>query len=182
MFPRAWYAVKAFTASAAMRIALDEGLDLLAATGGEVEACLRAGAPAGRVALHGNAKTDEELSSALEAGIGLVVADGLEELRRIDRLARDRGRVQPVFLRVAPDVEVATHEAIATGHDTSKFGTSLADSPMPRPWPTRRPRCEAFVSTGSTRTSGHSCSTSTRTCGRWTCSSRSSTRSGVGRG
>jgi diaminopimelate decarboxylase len=129
LFPSVWYAVKAFTASAALRIALDEGLDLLAATGGEVEACLRAGAPPGRVAFHGNAKTDEELCMALEAGIGLLVADGSAELRRIDRLARTRGRVQPVFLRVAPDVEVATHEAIATGHDASKFGTALADAP-----------------------------------------------------
>ncbi|MGZ8630095.1 MAG: diaminopimelate decarboxylase [Actinomycetota bacterium] len=129
LFPRVCYAVKAFTAFAALRAVLDEGLDLLAATGGEVEACLRAGAPAARVVFHGNAKTDEELSSALEAGIGLVVADGLDELRRIDRIARADERVQPVLVRVVPDVEVETHEAIGTGHDASKFGTPLADAP-----------------------------------------------------
>ena len=129
LFPRACYAVKAFTAFPALRAVLEEGLDLLAATGGEVEACLRAGAPSGRVVFHGNAKTDEELSSALEAGVGLVVADGLDELRRIDHLARATERVQPVLVRVVPDVEVETHEAIATGHDASKFGTPLADAP-----------------------------------------------------
>ena len=37
--------------------------------------------------------------------------------------------MQPVLLRVVPEVEVATHEAIATGHDASKFGMSLADAP-----------------------------------------------------
>jgi len=58
-FPQPLYAVKAFTSSAVVRLALDEGLGLLAATGGEVEACLRAGAPASRVVMHGNAKTDE---------------------------------------------------------------------------------------------------------------------------
>ena len=128
-FPRACYAVKAFSAHAALRIVLDEGLDLLASTGGEVEACLRAGAPAGRIVMHGNAKTDAELELAVGAGLGLMIADGLDELRRLDTVARERGRVQPVLLRVVPQVEVETHEAIATGHDASKFGTSLAAAP-----------------------------------------------------
>jgi|GEM_PF-71239 len=125
-FPQPLYAVKAFTSSAVVRLALDEGLGLLAATGGEVEACLRAGAPASRVVMHGNAKTDEELELAVDAGLRVVVADGLDELARLDAIARERGRVQPVLLRVVPDVEVETHEAIATGHDASKFGTPPA--------------------------------------------------------
>ena len=128
-FPRACYAVKAFSAHAALRIVLDEGLDLLASTGGEVEACLRAGAPPARIVMHGNAKTEAELELAVEAGLGLVIADGPDELRRLGAVARERGRVQPVLLRVVPEVEVETHEAIATGHDASKFGTSLAAAP-----------------------------------------------------
>jgi len=129
-FPRACYAVKAFSAHAALRIVLDEGLDLLASTGGEAEACLRAGVPAARIVMHGNAKTDEELELVVEAGVRLVIADGPDEMRRLDAVARARGRVQPVLLRVVPEVEVETHEAIATGHDASKFGTSLAAAPV----------------------------------------------------
>jgi diaminopimelate decarboxylase len=128
-FPRACYAVKAFTSHAVLRIALEEGLDLLASTGGEVEACLRAGAPASRIVFHGNAKTDEELELAVRAGVGLVVADGRDELERLDAVARAAGAVQPVLLRVVPEVEVRTHEAIATGHDASKFGTALSEAP-----------------------------------------------------
>ena len=128
-FPRVLYAVKAFTAHAVLRIVLDEGLDLLASTGGEVEACLRAGAPASRIVLHGNNKTDEELALAVGSGVSLVVVDHRAELERLDAVARSQGRVQPVLLRVVPDVEVATHEAIATGHDASKFGMALADAP-----------------------------------------------------
>ena len=90
------YAVKAFTAHAVLRIVLDEGLDLLVATGGELEACLRAGAPPSRIVFHGNAKTDAELAAAAEARVGLVVADGLDELRRLDRIARAAGTVQPI--------------------------------------------------------------------------------------
>jgi diaminopimelate decarboxylase len=127
-YPRAAYAVKAFTASPVIRLALDAGLDLLCASGGEVEACLRAGAPAERIVLHGNAKTDAELELVVSEGVGLVVADGLDELRRLDAVAAARGVVQPFLLRVVPEVAVDTHEAIATGHELSKFGTPRADA------------------------------------------------------
>jgi len=129
LFPRAAYAVKAFTAHAVIRLALEEGLDLLCASGGEVEACLRAGAPAARLLLHGNAKSDDELALAVEAGVGLVIADGPDELVRLDEIARRADRTQPVLLRVIPEVDVDTHEAIATGHELSKFGTPLAEAP-----------------------------------------------------
>ncbi len=127
LFPRVLFAVKSFTSHAMIRLALDEGLGLLCASGGEVEACLRAGAAGDRIVLHGSNKSDAELELAVGSGLSLVVADGAEELRRIDRAARGRGVVQPVLLRVIPDVEVETHEAIATGHEASKFGIPIAD-------------------------------------------------------
>ena len=129
VFPRVAYAVKAFTSRRLIGIALDEGLDLLCASGGELEACLRADAPGDRLLLHGNAKTDDELRAAVSARIALVIADGPDELERLDRIALDYGVVQPVLLRVMPEVEVHTHEAIATGHAASKFGTPLAEAP-----------------------------------------------------
>ena len=127
-FSRVAYAVKAFTAGSMIRIALDEGLHLLCASGGELQACLRAGAPPSRLLLHGNAKTDAELELAARAGIGMVIADGAPELPRLDRAARDAGRVMSVLLRIVPEVEVRTHEAIATGHGGSKFGTRPAEA------------------------------------------------------
>jgi diaminopimelate decarboxylase len=127
-FPRVLYAVKAFTAHAVIRVALDEGLDLLTSTGGEVEACLRAGAPGSRVVLHGNNKSDDELALAIRAGLSLVVVDHADELVRLDALAVANDRVQPILLRVVPKVQVQTHEAIATGHDSSKFGTTLSEA------------------------------------------------------
>ena len=128
-FPRSAYAVKAFTSHAVIRIALEEGLELLCASGGELTACLRAGAPGGRILVHGNAKTDDELRAAIAARVAFVIADGVDELERLDRIAQAAGVVQPVLIRVVPEVEVHTHEAIATGHAGSKFGTPLAEAP-----------------------------------------------------
>jgi diaminopimelate decarboxylase len=126
VFPRVAYAVKAMTCAAVIRAALEEGLDLLCASGGEVATCVRSGAPASRLLLHGNAKTDDELSSAVDAGLGAVIVDDEEELDRLASLARTAGASQPILLRVTPEVDVATHEAIATGHAASKFGVPLA--------------------------------------------------------
>ncbi len=125
-FSRVAYAVKAMTCAAVVRAALEEGLDLLCASGGEVATCLRAGAPASRVLLHGNAKTDDELALAVREGLAAVIVDDADELDRLASAARAAGSSQPILLRVTPDVEVATHEAIATGHAASKFGVPLA--------------------------------------------------------
>ena len=127
-FPRAAYAVKAFTGHAILRLAAEEGLDLLCASGGEVEACLRAGVRAPAIQLHGNAKTDAELELAVEAGIGLVIADGLGELERLDRIAAGADVAVDVLLRVRPGVEADTHEKIATGHEESKFGLGRGEA------------------------------------------------------
>jgi diaminopimelate decarboxylase len=128
-FPRSLYAVKAFTAQSVVRLMLDEGFDLLASTGGEVEACLRAGASPSRIVLHGNNKSDDELELAVVQRLSLVIVDHGDELQRLDAIARTREVVQPILLRVVPEVEVETHESIATGHDASKFGTTLQGAP-----------------------------------------------------
>src|SRR6185295_7821298 len=128
-FPKTYYAVKAFSAHAMLRLAADEGLDLLAASGGEVEACVRAGVATARIALHGRNKSDEELELAIRARVGLVIADGLDELRRLDAFAEAAGIVQPFLLRVNPGVRVDTHEAIATGHESTAFGVPATAAP-----------------------------------------------------
>ncbi len=125
-FPKTFYAVKAFTAHAMLRLAVDEGLDLLAASGGEVEACVRAGVPSARIAFHGRNKSDDELALAVRARVGLVIADGLDELRRLDAAAASVDVVQPYLLRVNPGVRVDTHESIATGHESTAFGVPAA--------------------------------------------------------
>jgi diaminopimelate decarboxylase len=121
-FPKTFYAVKAFTAHAMLRLGVDEGLDLLAASGGEIEACVRAGVPPARIAFHGRNKSDDELELAVRARVGLVIADGSDELRRLDAIAGAAGVVQPFLLRVNPGLRVDTHESIATGHGSTAFG------------------------------------------------------------
>ncbi|MFN2542943.1 MAG: diaminopimelate decarboxylase [Actinomycetota bacterium] len=126
-FPRVLFAMKAFPIRPLVRIAREEGLGLLASTGGELEGGLRAGVPAGEITLHGNNKSDEELRLAVEHGVGIVVADNAEELERLDRISREGDRRQRVLLRVIPGVEGHTHRYVDTGGRHSKFGTPMAE-------------------------------------------------------
>jgi diaminopimelate decarboxylase len=108
-----------------LRIALEHGLDLLVASGGELDAGRRAGAPGSRIALHGNNKSDDELRSAVAAGVRFVTIDDATELERLDAIARDAGTRQDVLLRVIPGVGAGAHRAIRTGGAGTKFGIPL---------------------------------------------------------
>jgi diaminopimelate decarboxylase len=120
------YAAKAFLSVHIARWVAEEGLSLDVCSGGELAIALRAEFPPDRITLHGNNKSVAELTSAVEAGVGAVVLDSFFEIARLDRIARDRGVVQPVLVRVTVGVEAHTHEYIATAHEDQKFGFSLA--------------------------------------------------------
>jgi diaminopimelate decarboxylase len=127
------YATKAFLCLAMARLAHEEGLCLDVSTGGELHVVLSAGVPAGRLVLHGNNKSVDELAAALDIGVGRIVIDSFNEIDRLERLLTElasggRTAVPPptVLARITPGVEVHTHRFIRTGQDDSKFGFGLA--------------------------------------------------------
>jgi diaminopimelate decarboxylase len=123
---RVFYAAKAFCCRAMLRWVHSEGLGVDVCTGGELEVALSAGVPPGQITLHGNNKTLEELSRAVAAGVGHVVADSFEEIARLAYLAEGAAVRPNVLVRVTTGVEATTHEFMATAHDDQKFGFSLA--------------------------------------------------------
>jgi len=120
------YATKAFLCKAMARLAVEEGMDLDVATGGELHVALSASVDPARVTVHGNNKSDAELARALDAGVGRIVVDSFDEIERLARLAAGRVPRQRVLLRVTPGVEAHTHEFVRTGQEDSKFGFGLA--------------------------------------------------------
>ena len=119
------FASKAFPCSAVIGVFADEGLGCDVVGTGELAIALAGGMPGHRILLHGNAKRDADLKAALEAGVEYVVIDGSDDVDRLERLA---DRPQPVLLRVNPEVEAETHEALATGHGGSKFGVGMEEA------------------------------------------------------
>ncbi|NJQ04990.1 diaminopimelate decarboxylase [Streptomyces lonarensis] len=121
-----FYAGKAFLCRAVVRWLTEEGLNLDVCSGGELATALAGGMPADRIALHGNNKSAAEIERAVEAGVGRIVLDSLQEIERVAATARRLGRRQRVQLRVTVGVEAHTHEFIATAHEDQKFGLALA--------------------------------------------------------
>jgi diaminopimelate decarboxylase len=121
-----YYAGKSFLCKAVVKIIHEEGLFLDVCTGGELAVALAAGFPAERMGFHGNNKSMAELSRAVEAGVGRIIVDSLDEIDRLTSLANETGKRPSVLLRVTVGVEAHTHEFIATAHEDQKFGFSLA--------------------------------------------------------
>jgi diaminopimelate decarboxylase len=118
------YASKALPATAAYRVMCEEGLSVDVASGGELHMALAAGFDPARIHLHGNNKTEAELSYALEAGVGHLILDSFDEIERAERLLE---RPQRVLIRVTPGIKPSTHDYVQTGQLDSKFGFGLAD-------------------------------------------------------
>lgn len=119
------YAGKAFLTKAMVQIVEQEGLNLDVVSLGELMTALSVNFPPHRLILHGNNKSVDELQTAIEAGVGLIVVDNPDEVKRIKHL--NPSRRLNVLLRVNPGIEAHTHDYIKTATQDSKFGMSLAD-------------------------------------------------------
>ena len=124
-----YFASKSLSCSAIVAVLADEGLGCDVSSVGELAIALAGGMAPERILMHGNAKRDVDLRAALDAAVGLIVVDSLDELDRLERLVgspagTDAGsrRVQQLLLRVNPGVAAPTHAAMATGDERSKFG------------------------------------------------------------
>jgi diaminopimelate decarboxylase len=122
---RVYYAAKAFLTTGFCKIIEEEGLWLDVVSFGELHTALSAGFPAGRILMHGNAKTEEDLKMALDAGVGRIVIDNLEEIGRLSALAGKLKKTAKVLVRVTPGVKPSTHRYVQTGQQDSKFGFNL---------------------------------------------------------
>ncbi len=118
------YASKAFPAAAAHALFAQEGLSIDVASGGELYMALKAGVDPARIYMHGNNKTDAELSYAFESRVAYIVLDNFDEIERVERLL---DRPQDVLIRATPGIEPSTHSYIQTGQLDSKFGFGLED-------------------------------------------------------
>ena len=99
------YASKAYFGQAMLRLAREEGLSVDVASGGELFAALQAGFPPERIHMHGNNKDVREIGEALDAGVGTIIVDNLDEIAVLDREASARGVRQRVLIRVTPGVK-----------------------------------------------------------------------------
>jgi diaminopimelate decarboxylase len=122
------YAVKANPALAVVEHTLGLGLGADVASGGELEAALRARAPRELIVFTGPGKRDQELERAVRLGIRAITVESPAELDRLERLAAAAGRRVPILLRQALSEAARLERVRLVGDDgAGKFGMGLAD-------------------------------------------------------
>ena len=122
---RPLYASKANSFKRIYEIAAEEGMGVDVVSSGEIYTAMKAGFPLSEAYFHSNNKTDWDIAFAMDNGIGYFVVDNREELDAIHAIAGQKGRKQPVLLRLTPGIDPHTYEAVATGKVDSKFGTAI---------------------------------------------------------
>ena len=100
------YSVKANPNQSLLRFFVEQGSGLEIASSGELCQALAAGCPADKILFAGPGKTEAELATALDRGIGEIHVESLTEARRIARLAEQRQRRAQIALRVNPAAAV----------------------------------------------------------------------------
>lgn len=119
------YASKANSFKYLYKIINEEGLGIDCVSIGEIYTAKQSGFDLSKAYFHGNNKTDNDISYAIENNIGYFVADNIEEINAIDREAKNKSIKQKILIRVTPGIDTHTYEAISTGKVDSKFGTAI---------------------------------------------------------
>ena len=119
------YAVKANGNLAVLAALAAEGAGFDVVSRGEIFRVMQAGGDPGKIDFAGVGKRRDEIEYALEAGIDTFNVESEGELDLVDRVARERGLVARVALRVNPDVDPETHTYVTTGRSENKFGLDV---------------------------------------------------------
>lgn len=123
------YAVKANANPRILEVIAEAGLGADCVSGGEIQAALDAGFPAGKIVYAGVGKADWEINLGLDNNIFCFNAESIAELKIINELAAAKGKTASVALRINPEVDAHTHAKITTGMKENKFGINLSQLP-----------------------------------------------------
>ena len=116
------YAVKANSNLHILKLLSNLGSGFDVVSGNELKRCLLAGADKNKIVFSGVAKTEEEITLAIENDILSINIESYGEFERILEVSKELNKKVNCALRVNPDIAIGSHKYIQTGSKTSKFG------------------------------------------------------------
>ncbi len=120
-----FYACKANTNLAVMKILKNEGSGIDAVSPGEIYTSLMIGFDPSKILYTGNNVTDEELKYAVNSGVRINL-DSVSQLRKLSKIPEAQG--MEISFRVNPMVGAGHHDHCITGGPMSKFGVMEKES------------------------------------------------------
>ncbi len=123
-----FYAIKANSEAPILRTLapLVDGFEI--SSGGEIER-LQAASSDRPFVFSGPGKLDSDFRAALSQGVAAIHVESLGEIERLQRIAVKLGRVQPVFIRINPELPATLSSRLAMGGTATPFGLDEAEVP-----------------------------------------------------
>ena len=118
------YAIKTNSEEKLLRMLSAGGFGADCVSANEVVHAAKCGFDPSRIMFAGVGKTDREIRTSLEVGIGCFNVESIPEMEVIDAIAGGMGVKAPVALRINPNIDPHTHKYITTGLEENKFGIS----------------------------------------------------------
>ncbi len=117
-----FYAVKANSNQAIIKLmaSLGAGADVVSV--GELERALRAGVKPNKIIFEGIGKTKKDITLAIEKNIRLINIESIDELKRVNEVANHHNKKINIGIRLNPNIDGQTLDKISTGKKTDKFG------------------------------------------------------------
>jgi diaminopimelate decarboxylase len=131
---RFFYASKANSNMAVLKLVLESGIDVEVNSGGELFKALRVGFRPEQIIFNGTSKSDSELDDAVRAGIYAINVDSIYEIGLVEQAVKRAAAAsgQPpkparITLRLVPEIGTRSHLGLQTALLTSKFGISSSE-------------------------------------------------------
>lgn len=116
-----FYSMKANPNQAIVSVLSKEGAGAEVCSMTEIKIALAAGVNPRRIIFVGPAKSAEEVRFAIIVGIKAIIAESIDELLLVNRIAASLDRMQPVGIRINPDFQSARVRITMSGK-ASQFG------------------------------------------------------------
>ena len=120
-----YYSVKANSNLSILKLlsSLGAGFDIVSM--GELDRVTKIGVDPKKIVYSGVGKSEIDIRRSLELGIHCINVESFSELERINKIACELKIKAPVAIRVNPNINPGSHEYIATGVESTKFGINL---------------------------------------------------------
>ena len=117
-----FYAVKANSNQAIIKLmaSLGAGADVVSV--GELERAIKAGVEPQKIIFEGIGKTNKDIAFAIEKNIRLINIESIDELERVNEVGINQNKTINIGIRLNPNIDGQTLDKISTGKKTDKFG------------------------------------------------------------
>lgn len=119
------YATKANANNKILDIIRSYGLGADCVSGNEIKKAIECKFNPNHIVFAGVGKSDAEINIALDHSIFCFNCESLQEMEVINELAKAKGTIASIALRINPNVNANTHKYITTGLEENKFGINL---------------------------------------------------------